>query len=114
MVSTLQSIPIEEFFMPDERDNPSSAEAITHTAAVIVPSNYDVLCGSGQAFFHHIGNRRFRIIIEMNMERYEQEYHKVGRGENFAIHEIVAQILESIANRCDPRGRFLAMDMQTG
>ncbi|KAL7493421.1 hypothetical protein ACHAWT_002580 [Skeletonema menzelii] len=114
MVSTLQSIPIEKFFMPDERDNPSSAEAITHPAAFIVPSNFDVLCGSGQAFFHHIGNRRFRIMIEMNMERYEQEYHKVGRGENFAIHEIVAQILESIANRCDPRGRFLAMDMQTG
>mmetsp|Transcript_22467 Transcript_22467/g.32099 ORF Transcript_22467/g.32099 Transcript_22467/m.32099 type:complete len:607 (+) Transcript_22467:202-2022(+) len=113
MVSTFQSIPIEEFFMPDERDNPSSAEAITHPAAYIIPSNYDVLCGSGQAFFHHIGNRRFRIMIEMNIERYEKEYQKVGRGENFSIHEIVAQINKSIASRCPP-GRFLAMDMQTG
>lgn len=114
MVSSFQSIPIEEFFMPDERDSSSTAEEITHPAAFVVPSNYDVLCGPGQAFFHHIGNRRFRILIEMNMERYEQEYEKVGRGENFAIHEIVSQILESIANKCDPKGRFLAMDMQTG
>lgn len=113
MVSTFQSIPIEEFFMPDERDNPSSAEAITHPAAFIMPSNYDVLCGSGQAFFHHIGNRRFRIMIEMNIERYEKEYQKVGRGENFSIHEIVAQINKSIATRSPP-GRFLGMDMQTG
>lgn len=113
MVSTFQSIPIEEFFMPDERDNPSSAEAITHPAAFIMPSNYDVLCGSGQAFFHHIGNRRFRIMIEMNIERYEREYQKVGRGENFSIHEIVAQINKSIATMSPP-GRFLAMDMQTG
>ncbi len=113
MVSTFQSIPIEEFFMPDERDNPSSAEAITHPTAFIMPSNYDVLCGSGQAFFHHIGNRRFRIMIEMNIERYEKEYQKVGRGENFSIHEIVAQINKSIATRSPP-GRFLGMDMQTG
>ncbi len=113
MVSTFQSIPIEEFFMPDERDNPPSAEAITHPASFIMPSNYDVLCGTGQAFFHHIGNRRFRIMIEMNIERYEKEYQKVGRGENFSIHEIVAQINKSIATRCPP-GRFLAMDMRTG
>jgi len=115
MVSTFQSIPIEEFFMPDERDNASTAEAIIpHPAAFIMPSNYDVLCGSGQAFFHHIGNRRFRIMVEMNIERYEKEYLKVGRGENCEIHEIIAQINQSIAARCDPPGRFLAMDMNTG
>jgi predicted Co/Zn/Cd cation transporter (cation efflux family) len=101
--------------MPDERDNASTAEAIIpHPAAFIMPSNYDVLCGSGQAFFHHIGNRRFRIMIEMNIERYEKEYLKVGRGENCEIHEIIAQINQSIAARCDPPGRFLAMDMNTG
>jgi len=114
MVKSFLSIPIEEFFMPDERDNANSVESIPHPAAFIMPSNYDVLCGSGQAFFHHIGNRRFRIVVEMNMERYEKEYQKVDRGEpNSQIHDIVEQINQSIA-KCDPPGRFLAMDMNTG
>jgi len=113
MVKSFVSIPIEEFFMPDERDNPLSVESIPHPAAFIMPSNYDVLCGSGQAFFNHVGNRRFRIMVEMNIERYEIEYQKVELGENSEIHKIVEQINHSIA-RCDPPGRFLAMDMTTG
>ena len=114
MVKTFQSIPMEEFFMPDARDSTSSrVELIPHPAAFIMPSNYDVLCGSGQAFFHHIGNRRFRIVVEMNIQRYEKEYRKVERGEICEIHELVAEINQSIA-RCEPQGRFLAMDMNTG
>ena len=114
MVKTFQSIPMEEFFMPDARDSTSSrVELIPHPAAFIMPSNYDVLCGSGQAFFHHIGNRRFRIVVEMNIQRYEKEYRKVERGEICEIHELVAEINQSIAS-CEPQGRFLAMDMNTG
>lgn len=35
-----------------------------------VPSNYTVLCGRGKDCFNFVGNRRFRIIVDMNLERY--------------------------------------------
>ena len=112
-VKSFIAIPVEEFFMPDERLAASSAEVIPHPAAYIMPSNYDVLCGAGQSFFHHIGNRRFRIMIEMNIDRYQVEYEKGDGGEKGKIHALVSEINQSIL-RCDPPGRFLAMDMTRG
>ena len=112
-IKSFISIPVEEFFMPDERLAASSAEVIPHPAAYIMPSNYDVLCGAGQSFFHHIGNRRFRIMIEMNIDRYQVEYEKGDGGEKGKIHALVSEINQSIL-RCDPPGRFLAMDMTRG
>ncbi len=112
-VKSFIAIPVEEFFMPDERLAASSAEVIPHPAAYIMPSNYDVLCGTGQSFFHHIGNRRFRIMIEMNIDRYQVEYEKGDGGEKGKIHSLVSEINQSIL-RCDPPGRFLAMDMTRG
>mmetsp|Transcript_19070 Transcript_19070/g.35592 ORF Transcript_19070/g.35592 Transcript_19070/m.35592 type:complete len:191 (-) Transcript_19070:567-1139(-) len=31
---------------------------------------FDVLCGRDRRSFNHVGNRRFRVIISMNLERY--------------------------------------------
>lgn len=39
---------------------------------VIVPKKFDVICALGEAYsVHHSGNRRFQVIIEMNMSQFE-------------------------------------------
>jgi hypothetical protein len=38
---------------------------------VIVPKKFDVICALGEAYsVHHSGNRRFQVIIEMNMSQF--------------------------------------------
>lgn len=93
-----------------------------------MPSNYDILCGPDrQSFFHHVGNRRFRITIEMNARRYERAYlasmssgnvapsadAEGGGGEKPSIDDLIDEMLRSLSE-CDPPGRFLGMEMTTG
>eukprot|EP00537_Pseudo-nitzschia_pungens_P010172 CAMPEP_0172383682 /NCGR_PEP_ID=MMETSP1061-20121228/1531_1 /TAXON_ID=37318 /ORGANISM="Pseudo-nitzschia pungens, Strain cf. pungens" /LENGTH=409 /DNA_ID=CAMNT_0013112009 /DNA_START=159 /DNA_END=1385 /DNA_ORIENTATION=+ len=37
---------------------------------VIQPGPYDVVCGRNSGAYNYIGNRRFRVTIEMNLQRY--------------------------------------------
>lgn len=55
-----------------------------------VPNNYTVLCGRGKEFFNAIGNRRFRIIVDMNLERYSNTQTKSQKS------QIVSEIVEII------------------
>lgn len=34
------------------------------------PNSYTVLCGRGKDHYNWVGNRRFRVIVSMNLERY--------------------------------------------
>lgn len=34
------------------------------------PSEYDIICGRNSGAYNFIGNRRFRVTIEMNLQRY--------------------------------------------
>mmetsp|Transcript_24423 Transcript_24423/g.56907 ORF Transcript_24423/g.56907 Transcript_24423/m.56907 type:complete len:262 (+) Transcript_24423:101-886(+) len=34
------------------------------------PGKYDVLCGRGKSALNHVGNRRFRTIVAVNLENY--------------------------------------------
>merc|ERR1712166_827716 len=34
------------------------------------PGPYDIVCGRNSGAFNYIGNRRFRVTIEMNLQRY--------------------------------------------
>jgi hypothetical protein len=34
------------------------------------PNSYTVLCGRGKDHYNWVGNRRFRVIVNMNLERY--------------------------------------------
>jgi len=76
------------------------------------------LCGAGRIdFFHHIGNRRFRVMIEMNIQRYEQAYissfSNNGVGGEQSVQKLIDEILLSLS-KCDPPARFLGMDMTNG
>mmetsp|Transcript_625 Transcript_625/g.1469 ORF Transcript_625/g.1469 Transcript_625/m.1469 type:complete len:292 (-) Transcript_625:520-1395(-) len=69
------------------------------------PGNYDVLCGRGTQSFIHIGNRRFRITIAMNLDRYLRFRTRVERTSR------VEEILKSVRAA---GGRFLKRDKITG
>ena len=65
-----------------------------------VPSNKDVICGRGKATFHHVGNRRFRVIIAMNLDKYVNSKSKVDKS--LIVTSIVEQ---SQTSKCQWRFR---------
>lgn len=71
------------------------------------PGNYDVKCGRGKACFNHIGNRRFRITIEINLGRYAKANSKLEKS--LIVMSIVDTIRES-----SPTGGFVKHDQRTG
>eukprot|EP00571_Detonula_confervacea_P003224 CAMPEP_0172322280 /NCGR_PEP_ID=MMETSP1058-20130122/45490_1 /TAXON_ID=83371 /ORGANISM="Detonula confervacea, Strain CCMP 353" /LENGTH=1070 /DNA_ID=CAMNT_0013037983 /DNA_START=26 /DNA_END=3238 /DNA_ORIENTATION=- len=130
-IKVFLALPMDRFFIEEEERVPSAtvmpSPSSLHT---IIPSNYDMLCGPGNSFFHHVGNRRFRIMIEMNAQRYEQAYlassvspnapdaddgssSSINAEGEVSIQKLVDEILHSLS-KCDPPGRFLGMEMSTG
>ena len=71
------------------------------------PSNYDVICGRGKGCSSWIGNRRFRVTIAMNKERYIQAPTKVDKS------LVVDQIVKTI-KAASPDGGFIRKDAETG
>lgn len=55
---------------------------------------YDVICGRGSLAFNNIGNRRFRILIGLNVDRYSMAdgRHRKGQFIGKMVHEIVNEI----------------------
>ncbi|KAL3776061.1 hypothetical protein HJC23_008216 [Cyclotella cryptica] len=103
--------PLSQYFVmepPDTHEMPSLPPSY------IVPSNYDILCGqNSKDYFHHIGNRRFRILIEMSVKRYETLLLHPTDDSRDSIQTLVGETLLSVS-KCDPPGRFLGMDFSTG
>jgi hypothetical protein len=54
------------------------------------PSNYSVVCGRGKDSFNHVGNRRFRIVASMFIERYSHTDSKIAKST--IVSEIIAVI----------------------
>jgi len=69
------------------------------------PASYHVLCGRGKECFESVGNRRFRLIVQMNLERYSQSRSKSDKSH--IVGEIVDIIRES-------GGGFVAKDKKSG
>ena len=136
-IKVFLSLPMKRFFVKNEEDVSPDSDAVPpaiNASSYVVPSNYDVLCGPDRSsFFHHIGNRRFRVMIEMNIRRYEKAYlasfpdakrstHGGGEdhiqklidemGEDY-IQKLIGEILLSLS-KCHPPARFLGMDMTNG
>jgi hypothetical protein len=65
----------------------------------------DVLCGRGKISFNHVGNKRFRELINSSMDRYmgaETRFEK-----SLVVHSIIEEIHQS-------GGRFLKKDATAG
>lgn len=71
------------------------------------PSYYDVLCGRGKGCAAWVGNRRFRVTISINKERYIQAPTKVDKS--LVVDEIVKTI-----SSASPNGGFVKKDPVTG
>lgn len=68
-----------------------------------VPSNYDVLCGRGKESFNHVGNRRFRVTIGMNLKKYMEAQTKIQKT------LVVVSIVDMIRS-LSPNGGFVKQD----
>lgn len=135
-IKVFLSLPMKRFFVKNEEDVSPDSDAVPpaiNASSSIMPSNYDVLCGPDRSsFFHHIGNRRFRVMIEMNIQRYEKAYlasfpdakRSTHGGEDHIqklidemgedyIQKLIGEILLSLS-KCHPPARFLGMDMTNG
>jgi hypothetical protein len=71
----------------------------------IVPQKMDILCGRDKEAFGHVGNKRFRTLISVRRDSYQNA--KANATKTGITQEIVASIRE-----CG--GRFLRKDKQTG
>jgi hypothetical protein len=55
-----------------------------------VPDSWSVICGRGKECFEHFGNRRFRILVELNNEKYIKATSKLAKS------LIVISILDAV------------------
>lgn len=78
----------------------------TATDADFEPSYYDVLCGRGKGCAAWVGNRRFRVTIQMNKERYIEAPTKLDKS--LVVDEIVKTI-----SSASPNGGFVKKDPTT-
>jgi hypothetical protein len=51
---------------------------------------YDIICGRGAIAFNNVGNRRFRVLMGLHLDRYEAA---VGRNQKGMVIASVVQIL---------------------
>lgn len=71
------------------------------------PGEYDVICSRGKQYYNHVGNIRFRNMIENQVERYCRADTKVGKT------MVVMSIVDAIRG-ASPRGGFVRFSMRRG
>lgn len=73
-----------------------------------VPGSYDIICGDrSKHAMNHVGNRRFKIIINMHLDKYRHAPSRVDK--TLIVISIVDWIRQS-----DPCGHFVRKDRRTG
>jgi hypothetical protein len=77
---------------------PSSGSKTSRLRAEFQPSDYSVVCGRGKDSFNHVGNRRFRILAGMFIERYSQVDSKAAKSA--IVSEIITMIRQADGNFC--------------
>lgn len=71
------------------------------------PGINDIICGKGSECFNHVGNKRYRKILEDNMELYFSTASK--KGKTWLISEIVSDIRQK-----SYPGGFVRRDLLSG
>jgi hypothetical protein len=72
------------------------------------PSDKDVIFGRGKSAFSHAGNRRFRMVILMNLEKYHNAKNRVDKS------TIVTSIVDLIREGSPVNGGFVGKSVVTG
>eukprot|EP00980_Cylindrotheca_fusiformis_P011217 scaffold2574_cov98-Cylindrotheca_fusiformis.AAC.7 len=71
------------------------------------PGNWDVICHNGKDVHEHIGNRRFRVCIENNIQSYSKAKSRSKRS------AIISEIVTSIRESSTHGGGFVRLDCYT-
>lgn len=72
-----------------------------------VPSENDVICVRGSECFNHIGNQRFRHIVDQRLDKYTRPNNK------FTKSNIISETMQQIRSKC-PFGGFIKKDLMSG
>lgn len=88
-------------------DFPVKCDRIIELPLGFVPSAFDVICGKGKTAYEHVGNRRFRVTIEINLPAYREATSKLEKS---MIVMSVVDMVRSIS----PNGGFIKQDHKTG
>jgi hypothetical protein len=91
-----QSIPMRA---PPAPRPPSDTKTGAPLGLDFQPSDYSVICGRGKESFNHVGNRRFRILTSMSMERYSRTDNNKAT-KSAIVSEIVAIVRQAGGNFC--------------
>jgi hypothetical protein len=67
----------EREWQEKKKESSSNSSAfVTDKNKVAVPARFDVLLGRGRGYFNHVGNVRYRALIDDLMDRYEAALKK--------------------------------------
>lgn len=69
------------------------------------PGPYDVICGRGKRTYNHVGNRRFRLTIQLNIDGYAKAVSKLDKS------LVVILIVDTIR---EAKGGFVKRDPKIG
>ena len=72
-----------------------------------VPGENDVICGRGRKAFNHIGNERFRQLVEKRLEEYSNAVAKLEKS--YILSDIVCEVRQR-----SPDGGFVKKDTNSG
>lgn len=72
-----------------------------------VPGENDVICGRGRKAFSHIGNERFRRLVEGRLAEYSSASSKLEKS--YILSDIVVEV-----RQISPNGGFVKRDTQSG
>lgn len=81
----------------------------------LLPASYvigpnDVICGRGSRCFNHVGNQRFRLLVEANMDKYFNAVQ--SKLDKTAV---IDEIIHNIRSNCaGTEGGFIKEDLETG
>lgn len=71
------------------------------------PTVHDVICGRGRKAFNHVGNERFRKLVESRLEEYSNAAAKLEKS--YILSDIVCEVRQR-----SPQGGFVKRDSSSG
>ena len=71
------------------------------------PTMHDVICGRGRKAFNHVGNERFRKLVESRLEEYSNAAAKLEKS--YILSDIVCEVRQR-----SPQGGFVKRDSSSG
>ena len=93
----------QDFDHDDNQQQQEQEQYPVEANGKIFPQKFDIICGRDKNACSHVGNKRFRVIVEMNRERYQTASSREEKT------KITIELI-SIIRSCEPGGRFLKMD----